>query len=206
MLEPMGKGAAMKFNLGHALRMASLAGLLLTAACAFGDRHVNLAYKPMPAPAGSAQHGVIIVDPFTDKRADKTAVGTVRNTYYMHTADAVTSNDVGQWATEAVRIELKNSGYQVVEPTDAAADVPHISGDVTAVNCNAYLNYTGEITIVGLIKQGGKELLNGIYSGKGGAGLNVAATSDGYAECLNDTLGKTLKLLLADMAAKNIAP
>lgn len=67
--------------------------------CAFGNRHVTLAYPPEqakadgqatasaapPEPAG--QKVVLVV--FLDQRSTKQAIGSVHNGFGMHTADVV---------------------------------------------------------------------------------------------------------------------
>lgn len=186
-------------------RNLPLAALLLVTAC--GDRNVTLAYAALPASATQniPQRGAVVVEPFTDERPDKSVIGAARNTYYMRAADAVTTSDIGRWATDALKIELTRSGYRVVAASGATQDMPRISGRVTEVNCDSYLTYDGTVTFAGVVKAGQTELLQGIYSARGNGGGNLVGDSPGFARCLNDALGKALQIFLADLAAKNIA-
>lgn len=171
--------------------------------CAFGARQASLRYPPAAeAPAGpvaaaatgAGTRGEIVLGTFADARTDAKRVGSVRNGFGMPTADVVTSDNIPNWLRDALRTELSAAGYQVVERADAA---PVLSGRLTQLWCDAYFTYSGEVALDVRLAQGEKVLLERNIEGRGGAGMNWAATAEAY--------GQTLSLALADALRKLVA-
>jgi hypothetical protein len=90
------------------------------AGCAFIDQKVALTYMPTTVSGqGSGEVAVVAPDdlelPEKDTQGKQMLViGSVKNTFGMKTADAVTDHSVSDWITGALRMELVNSGYQPV--------------------------------------------------------------------------------------------
>ncbi len=183
---------------------------LFTSGCAFGTRLAKITYPPtgsqnektglITAPAGS--QGEIVLQQFSDDRADKTIVGHVRNGYGMKTAKVVGQPDLTDVVNEAVRSELVRAGY-VVQGAGAATatNTPVISGALVKLYCDAYMSYEGSASIYVRITRDGKEILRKTYEGEGSAGMNWAMTGASYGISLSLAIQDTLEKLKRDLPA-----
>lgn len=62
-----------------------------------------------------------------------------------------------------------------------------------------YFSYTGQVSLVTRVQQGGKEVLNRHYAGEGSAGVAFAATGESYAQSLALALSSALRQFVADL-------
>src|SRR5262249_37861648 len=159
-------------------------------------RHVQLAYPPPTMPAVSmgaayaaARSGTpvveIVVTPFADER-DKPAVGEVRNGWGMHTADVIADGSVRDWVTSAGVYELGAAGSRArsaAEGPPTPNDIM-ISGSVLTFYCRAYMTFDADVSFLVQIASRGQVVFTGRAAGTGSAGINWAASSEGYAESL----------------------
>jgi hypothetical protein len=179
----------------------------LTSGCAFGTRRATLGYAAS-SPSSAVAHAKptaprIALVKFVDQRADKRAIGEVRNGWGMHTADVVAETDVADWVTRAVATELENAGYQLTLGNEGAVapETTILTGDIVTVYCTALFSYEGEVSFFARVMQDGHEVLAKRYTGKGSAGLNWGATASGYAESLSVALANATKELVSDLHA-----
>jgi hypothetical protein len=187
----------------------TLSCLVLTPGCAFGTRHVKISYPPagsqqaktdlISAPAGSK--GEIILQPFTDDRADKRLVGHVRNGYGMKTATVVSESDLTQLLNEAVRVELVQAGWVVLGSDATSTNTPTIGGALVKLYCDAYMSYEGTASIYVRVTREGKEVFRKTYEGEGSAGMNWAMTSSSYGNSLSLAIQDALESLKRDLPA-----
>lgn len=161
--------------------------------CAFGTRRPILEYSPITSIRPS-NNIVLQVIQLEDNRSDKNIIGNVRNAWGMKTADVVTDTNISRWITSALKSELKNAGYTVVDENSEN----EIKGEVTRVYCDALLNYEGEVSIKIVLNRGGEGLLNKIYSGKASA-LNWAATAKSYGVILQRSLQQAMNQVITDV-------
>jgi len=193
----------------------TLVALLLLAGCAFGTRQPTLIYPPaaesstVPAAQAAAKPAPknvqIAIGPFTDQRTDKKVVGTVRNGFGMRTADVIPTNSVPDWVTQAMKTELELSGYTVTAG-GANAGGTVVSGEILNVFCDMYFSYTGQISLLARVSNGGKEVLNKHYSGEGSAGIAWGGTEQSYAQSLALALAVALKQFVAELDKSLAAP
>lgn len=202
----------MRCRIGARLTLLCLLATLIGWGCAFGNRHVELSYPPERKDTGPAEavagpapepfgDAFLNVTPFNDIRENMVEVGCVRNGFGMKTAKVIADNDVADWITEAVIMELKNAGYSVVKVTSAeeAESGPVLTGDVVKVYCDAFFSYAGEVMMSARIMDGEKEVLRKTYTGKGSAGANWAAGSKAFGQSLSLALGNAITYLVADI-------
>lgn len=200
----------MKAN--HLRSIVMLVMIVPLGACAFGERTANLQYPPQASPdvsvvsvamADAPQHaankGTIVLARFADVRGDKKIVGHVQNGFGMKTAEVVSPNNIQAWVTDALKWELERRGYRVSLDGGAPARDAVLSGQVIRVYCSAYFEYDGEVTIQAHLARDGVTLLDRAYTGKGGGGLNVAATGSEYARTLSLALQDSLRQLVQDI-------
>ena len=176
--------------------IAVVMSCLLTMAisgCAFGTRRPTLDYLAV-TPVKQQKNIAIKVVVFKDDRPDKNIVGNVRNGFGLKTADVITETNVSEWVTNALKVELKNDGYTIV---DVGAE-NEISGEVIKVYCDSYMCYEGEVMIKVLLKRASNVLLEKTYSGKA-SDMNWAATAKSYGTILKQSLQQTMNQVVADV-------
>lgn len=184
-----------------------LAITLILGGCAFGTRNTTLQYQPQSeddtistaqaATLPASKKAEISLGTFIDQRKDKNIVGTVRNGWGMRTADVVATNDVTEWISNAIKIELTTAGYSVVEkPLESQAI---LSGDITNVFCDMYLTYEGSVSLYVKLFRDGNEMLSKLYVGNGSTGVAWAGTAEAFGQSLSMALSDALKQLIADL-------
>ncbi len=189
-----------------ALRVMLIVVASTLGACVLGDRKIMLDYPPKsdsgavsaaqaattPVKTGAA----VALAQFVDERAKKNMIGDTRNAYGMHMADVIAVNDVPTWITNAVRSEMEQAGFTIIdEPSaDVAAHTLMVSGEVITVYTTAYWTYEADVSFRARVQKGPNILLDKVYSGDGSAGTNWAATEKGY--------GYSLALVLQDAARR----
>lgn len=177
--------------------------------CAFGERQATLVYPPETENGqpinqlqiSSPKKVQVILGEFEDNRTDKTRVGTVRNGLGMETADVVTSNSVSGWVMDAVREELKNNGYTIINSSDQSDTSVKISGEVLNVFCDMYLNYSGEVSIYMNVSKNEEKLFHKLYSGEGSAGIAMAGTGTSFSKSLSLALSSLLNDFIGELNA-----
>ncbi len=161
-----------------------LAALGAAAGCAHGNQAVRLPWPPRgasPAPAPPPSAPAVSLQRLDDRRPEpRKVVGEIRDWLYF-TADLETPDDVAAWATAALRDQLQWAGVRVVE---AGAGVPVLGGEVRNVYASGYVHYGGEVKLHAWLRWGDAVSYDALVLGEGTAGLNVAATTVGYAEAL----------------------
>ena len=161
--------------------------------CAFGTRRPTLGYTAI-IPVRSPNNISIKVVQFEDVRPDKNIIGNVRNAWGIKTADVVTDTNISAWITDALKGELKNAGYTVVE----SVTENQVQGEVMKVYCDAFLNYEGEVMIKVVLKKGNNTLLGKVYSGKS-TDLNWACTAKSYGVILERCLQQAMNQVISDV-------
>ncbi len=174
--------------------------------CAFGTRHATLVYPPaagMVVVSNTPPRtplGQVSVGTFSDERPDKVLIGYVRNGYGIQTAEIQLGSGVEPVITDAVRYELKQAGWQVVDPpTGTNSSIPVVSGEILVLHCDAYLSYEGEATLMVHATRSGHEVFKKVYSGRGGGNLNWAATGEGYGRAVSQAVQDAVLGFVRDM-------
>ena len=192
--------------------LAVSAFMALLAGCAFGTRQPTLIYPPAPesdatpvahaATMAASKNVEITLNPFNDRRADQKVVGTVRNGFGMRTADVISTNQVDDWVTQALKTELQNNGYSVhITSGDDSSKAANavVSGEVLKAFCDMYFNYNAEVSLLIKVSRDGKEILNKNYTGEGSAGVVVSATEKSFGQSLALALAAALKPFVVDL-------
>ncbi|MCD6539793.1 MAG: hypothetical protein J7K37_03735 [Candidatus Omnitrophica bacterium] len=172
--------------------------VLFLSGCALGVRRPFLTYTPILPPSGKNNITIKVV-PFKDERKIKDTVGYVRNACGMRMAKVVPQNDVIEWVTNSLELELKNAGYTISEEENT----PNvIEGSVFNILCDTYFTYDGRIALKVILKKDQKVVLENDYSVKRGGGVNLAASSGAFAKTLEMALQETLKQVVNDINEK----
>jgi len=196
-------------------RVVLLSSLVSLAGCAFGTRTATLTYPPDEESEGlvaSAQAAEMEVTrdksvylTVSDERSDRTRIGNVRNAFGMDTADVVTKDDIARWVEGAIAMELRQAGYEVIQgdTNPGGDDVIGLDAEVLKVYCDVYMTYDGEVSLmVNLKGDDGTEVRKQI-EGKGGVGLNWAATAESYAESIALALQDAISKIETELEAFN---
>jgi len=121
---------------------------------------------------------------FDDERKDKESVGSIRNLYGMPIITIKTDSDVPQWMSSALKAELTNAGYDVL---DSARYV--IEGKIKKVFSSTYFMYHGELLVDIALKSDGTVIFQKSYNTNKGGGINWIASP---SQCMN-TLERNLQ-------------
>jgi hypothetical protein len=188
--------------------------------CAFGNRHVTLAYPPQQAKAGGQPTALaaprppagkkVVLVVLLDQRSTKQAVGSVHNGFGMRTADVIAVNNVADWVTSAIKLELEKAGFEVVSGF-ARNGEPVVTGEVIKVYCEAWTKYEAEVVFDVRVLRGDKEFLKKSYTGKNDSTMNWGASSKSYGQALAVALANAAGNFAAEMRrdlfeASNTAP
>lgn len=160
---------------------------LQSAGCAFGTRRPVLNYT-VGSQQKPARNINLYVEQFSDERLDRNVIGHVRNGWGMKTAEVVTVTNIADWVTEAMRAELKNSGYTL---TDDVNTEHAIQGEVIKVYCDSFMSYDGEVGVEVTLRKGAQDLFRKKYLGKDSS-INMASTAKSYGITMERSLQKAL--------------
>lgn len=166
----------------------------LSSGCAFGTRKLDLQYEVTTQP-GTPKNIDIHVSDFKDERTEKDVVGHVRNGYGMKTAKIIAQKEVTGWIKEALKLELKNIGYNVVEAETAPINV---RGEVITVYVTSMMMYEGKVVLEVNVDVSGQEIYTQKYEGTDES-VSFAMTAKGYANTLKKALQKALKEVVHDI-------
>ena len=119
----------------------------------------------------------------------------------MRTADVIVENNLSDWLTQAIKMEMEKSGYKVTIANNNSASTSDLvlGGEILNVYCTALMTYEGEVSFFAQLKREGKEIMRKRYTGKGSAGLNWAASSSGYGSSLAEALSVAIRDLVEDV-------
>ena len=167
--------------------------------CAFGDRHVTLSYLPADDMTTRID-GQIAVVTFEDVRPRERLhdVGEVRNGFGIVTADVRIDTkkdqgniqDIGAWVADALSQELTLAGAAVqrVDSVSQASGYPVVvSGTISKLWVNMYLQYDAKIRTVVTITRNGSVVFNEPVKGDHEAVAWIASVSE-YEKALTKTL------------------
>jgi Uncharacterized lipoprotein len=169
--------------------------------CAFGTRHVMLTYPSdlaATAATRTASGTTVAVRAFEDKRNERGRVGEVRNGFGMRTAEVKADNNVVDWVRSAVMAELKKAGYRPLPDPTARGEIV-IDGTILRVYCTALASYEGEVRFRAVVQDQGNKILDDVYTGEGGVGMNWTASSKSYGRSLNEALTEAARKLVIDL-------
>lgn len=183
----------------HARARLVVAGTILAAllpGCALVDRQVRLTYPPhengATAIAADTNGPVVALTVIDARTGNRNAIGTVRNGFYMHTADVTTTDDAVPWVRAAMEQELRAAGLQVVPPGQGGAAA--LDARLVKLDCDAYFTYSGEVVLETSVSGPAVAARAETVTGAGGAGMNWTATQEAF--------GESLALALQDAARK----
>jgi len=199
----------MPFAAGHpspatVLRRTALLVTALVAGCAAVDRQPTLIYPDATASdaqAAAPKNKQIILNPFLDRRGDKSNVGTVRSAFGLRTTEVVPANDVSVWVIEGVKTELQNHGYIVTLGSSNKDTLPGasaaVSGVIVDVTCDS--GHSGKVAVIGKVRKGDREVLSKNYSARGSAGYAMMPTAEACAKSLSIALAASVKRFVAEL-------
>lgn len=115
----------------------------------------------------------------------------------METADVHGKGDPVAWVREATRQELQRAGFVPKDAASSAGLVVDVQLQTT--NCTADLTYEGDVSIAAKAMRQGRAIVDGVYVGKGSAGMNCTATHKSFAETLDLALQDALIQFFRDV-------
>ncbi len=169
--------------------------VIFLSGCAFATRKTFLEYNAI-TPVRNPNNVTIEVVPFEDDRPNKDTIGNVKNIFGVKTANILSEVNISQWITDALKSELENAGYKIVEKGTRNK----IQGIVMKVYCNTLVDYEGEVIIKVSLKHGNNILLDKVYSGKSKKlSAVVVLTLKAYRNILEKSLQQAMIQVVSDV-------
>jgi len=169
--------------------------MIFLSGCAFASRKTFLQYTTV-TPVKSANNITIEVPVFEDDRPNKDVIGNRKNVFGAETANIFSEVNVSEWITNALKSELENAGYKVVE----IKAKNKIHGIVMNVYCNTIVNYNGEVSIKVSLKAKSDILFDKVYSGKSSDLSGVVVQSlKSYRNVLEKSLQDAMVQVVEDV-------
>jgi hypothetical protein len=181
--------------------------VLILAGC--GNQPVALSYAgadPQLTTAGTVNGAKkIYLEPFGDKRPVKDDIGDLVNGYGMKMGEVVLTNDAGETVTNAIKQELEQSGYQVVDAASGTQpdDAPTLAGDIVELDCcsKGFTDLKSQISLDVVLTDNGTEKVNRIYAGEGSK-HGLFYTQSSYEAAMSRALENALEQLITDIDAQ----
>ncbi|MDD5679732.1 MAG: YajG family lipoprotein [Candidatus Omnitrophica bacterium] len=161
-------------------------------ACASDTLKPFLKYSPI-TPSSLSNNITIQVSQFADTRSED-IIGNIRDNHGNKTADVVTDTNISEWVTDAVKSELKNAGYTIVEEKAMCT----ISGEVLKVCCDVSPYYEGEVRLKVTVKKDNNTLFDKMYSGRV-TDLNWGSTAKSCGIILERSLQQAMHRIVTDV-------
>ncbi len=169
--------------------------VIFLSGCAFATRKTFLEYKAI-TPIRNPNNVTIEVTPFEDDRPNRDTIGNVKNIFGVKTANILSEINISQWITDALKSELENAGYKIVEKGTRNK----IQGIVMKVYCNTLVDYQGEVIIKVLLKRQNNILLNKVYYGQSSSLSGVVVlTLKSYRNILEKSLQQAMIQVVSDV-------
>ena len=98
---------------------------------------------------------------FEDYRKDCQKIGVMRNLFGMPIVRVYTQDSISYWVKNALTIELKNSGYSIID--NNLEDIYVIDGIIKDLYFNTYACCFGRITIEMIVKKNENIIFQKLY-------------------------------------------
>jgi hypothetical protein len=188
-------------NISKFITAASAMMAISLVGCAFGDRHVSLAYQPVGTVRTSTTASIAVIK-FQDQRR-RQEIGQVRNGWGMVTAKVTIGNqDAGLWLANALADELSQAGFKVTKFTSApeSSEDIVIEGMITDIFVDMFMTYNGRIESRIVAKKGGSVLVDRVFLAQQN---NVAwwGSAKEYEQVVNKAAQDLMKRILPEIVA-----
>jgi hypothetical protein len=141
------------------------------------------------------KHIVLSVNTFEDVRPDRPYIGDQKSILGIPIVEIVTEDDVPSWIRNALKMELKNAGYTILDKH--AADGYRVEGKIMKAFTSVYFNHCGYMTIEIALKKGSEIIFQKTYeiNKNDGFGLFEFASCTELLKC---NLQEVCKSFIAD--------
>lgn len=165
--------------------------------CAVFNAKPNLRYSPVISRSDS-MGGSIYVNDFMDSRADKDQgiIGEIFNGYGIKCGEIEQPSSVTDWVTNALKSELKNAGYEVVDSKNNMV----ISGEIIGLSASNCYTYQATVFLKLNVVKNGAAVLDKTYKGESNK-LDILqfSYSKGIEEALTGSLQQAIKQIIEDI-------
>jgi hypothetical protein len=142
-------------------------------------------------------HITLCIPQLEDERSLGQQVGALRNIFGMPIIKIVTEDNIPEWITDALRMELAHAGYTI---SDIQGEQGYlIEGKILKVFASTYFIYHGRLTTQLSLKKDDQILFQKIYENKESNGMNCIAQASSCAEALKLNLQEMCKQFIADI-------
>lgn len=137
----------------------------------------------------------VVINSFEDNRKSA-RLGSIRNFYGMPIIKLVTDDNITQWVTNALKLEMENAGYMITDHCHGNAY--EIGGKLIKAYTTSYLLYHGRMMIEVIVKKGEEEIFRKTYMTKENNGINWLSSGYSCSKTLTINLQKIFKQFIFD--------
>jgi len=159
---------------------------------------LSLAYEPI-LEKSETNNTQVSVNAFEDVRENVHFVGVNRNVYYMPIVKIITEDNVSEWVTNALKLEMSNAGYSIVN--DPFIPAYEVKGVLLEAFTSTYFIYHGKMQITISVQKDSKEVFAKTYLTKESGGINWFARNKSCAKTLELNLQEICKQFINDFNA-----
>ncbi|NGX41224.1 MAG: hypothetical protein KR126chlam4_01063 [Candidatus Anoxychlamydiales bacterium] len=135
-----------------------------------------------------------------DQRTNKKTIGALRNLYGMPIVKIATNDNVPDWVTNALKLELSNAGYIIDEKGSDANYL--IEGKLLHAFASTYFIYHGRMKIDISLKRDDNVIFHKVYATKKSHGVNWIVQTSICAKTLELNLQEVCKRFITDLNHK----
>ena len=170
--------------------------LSISLVCLFTSctQKIDLSYAPVIEKC-KKNNVNLAVNTFNDNR-QKSYIGAKKNLYGISVVKLITDDDVGQWVTDALKLEMENAGYTITDQSNNSGY--EIEGKVLEAYATSHFTYKGKMVVKVIVKQDGKEIFRKNYRTKETNGFNWFARKASCSKALTLNLQKICKRFISD--------
>lgn len=156
---------------------------------------LSLTYEPM-SEKREMNNTQVAVNAFEDVRKNVHIVGSKRNIYGMPIVKILTDDNVSEWVTNALKLEMSNAGYSIVE--DFSIPAYEVKGTLLKAFTSTYFIYHGRMAIKISVKKDSNAVFEKNYIVKESGGVNWLARNKSCAKTLELNLQEICKQFIND--------
>jgi hypothetical protein len=163
-----------------------------------GTVRESLAYHPVITQQKKNNISLKVED-FEDTRTQGQHIGTIKNLYGVPLYRITTEHNISNWVTDAIRLELANAGYSIVDSTDGY----QVEGEINKVYTKGRFGINSYMVLSISLNKNGTTIFQKVYETKRDSSIECSDGNRNWVEYA--THSEILKKNLQDVCTRFIA-
>ncbi|MBS0615705.1 MAG: hypothetical protein JSR58_04040 [Verrucomicrobia bacterium] len=165
--------------------------VLCLAGCSPAKVRDNLSYSPVIETQEKKQI-TLALETFEDKRSEGKIIGNFKDILGITLAEITTEQNIPQWITNAIKTELSNAGYSVVDAP--LSDGYSINGNILRVFNKVRFGRDSSVVVEIALKKGQEVVFNKTYETHSNGTINCTDGDKTWKEYTTPSEGFKLNL------------